>query len=386
MGFGAALPWGVASAASRTWVTASEVLQKASRSRLTRWGNIEYGPHGLPHGLKTPHWLFFFGWWIVMDECVNPRLPGFGSFLNLFRWYPPIIDSVKNYDVKETYRNTRFRRDSHFPLKQPDSGWNSNPSSGQIIHGICKPSTNVAMLPGAWKGFATRYCRAELGRLVYMCFWVAWWPVEKQKEGSLRQNLPKWNSIGGIRPYCFLVKISPFKTWLLEVITAMGRGLHWPLAVLSLEQVRHCKSGNKHWRRHGAMALSLVSSLLNMASWFMMLTSCYISFSLIFWRIVSNTDAAMMLFCCLEALKANLARVRSYRAAIVGGSQNVWPVSMGADGFWPEAAVTSAGWPMALWQLGCGEKSAVHVVLVNSLWRKKNHMEKKQESRHFVFT
>lgn len=144
MGFGAALPWGVASAASRTWVTASEVLQKASRSRLTRWGNIEYGPHGLPHGLKTPHWLFFFGWWIVMDECVNPRLPGFGSFLNLFRWYPPIIDSVKNYDVKETYRNTRFRRDSHFPLKQPDSGWNSNPSSGQIIHGICKPSTNVA--------------------------------------------------------------------------------------------------------------------------------------------------------------------------------------------------------------------------------------------------
>ena len=75
----------------------------------------------------------------------------------------------------------------------------------------------------------------------------------------------------------------------------------------------------------------------------------------------------MMLFCCLEALKANLARVRSYRAAIVGGSQNVWPVSMGADGFWPQAAVTSAGWPMALWQLVCGEKSAVHVVLVNSL-------------------
>ena len=189
-----------------------------------------------------------------MDECVNPRLPGFGSFLNLFRWYPPIIDSVKNYDVKETYRNTRFRRDSHFPLKQPDSGWNSNPSSGQIIHGICKPSTNVAMLPGAWKGFATRYCRAELGRLVYMCFWVAWWPVEKQKEGSLRQNLPRWNSIGGIRPYCFLVKISPFKTWLLEVITAMGRGLHWPLAVLSLEQVgvmmRPCGTANpgtKHY-------------------------------------------------------------------------------------------------------------------------------------------
>lgn len=210
--------------------------------------------------------------------------------------------------------------------------------------------------------------------------------LKNKKEGSLRQNLPRWNSIGGIRPYCFLVKISLFKTWLLEVITAMGRGLHWPLAVLSLEQVhsggddvavRHCKSGNKTLRTHGAMALSMVSSLLNMASWFMMVTSCYISFSLIFWHIVSNTDAAMMLFCCLEALKANLARVRSYRAAIVGGSQNVWPVSMGADGFWPEAAVTSAGWPMALWQLVCGEKSAVHVVLVNSLWRKKKTTWKK---------
>ena len=56
----------------------------------------------------------------------------------------------------------------------------------------------------------------------------------------------------------------------------MGRGLHWPLAVLSLEQVhsagddaavvRHCKSGNKTLRTDGAMALSLVSSLLNMVS------------------------------------------------------------------------------------------------------------------------
>lgn len=136
------------------------------------------------------------------------------------------------------------------------------------------------------------------------------------------------------------------------------------------------ESGSKTLRTHGAMAFEqsltepwchgIVVGVFPVEHG-VMIHDGYIMLHQFFSDFFTHFFAAMMLFCCLEAWKANLARVRSYRAAIVGGSQNVCILSMDPDGFWPEAAVTSAGWPMVLWQLVCGEKSAVHVVLVNSL-------------------